>query len=137
MYNNIYIKLSLLILFIIIICFLSIKKINKYVKYVKPETSKEIKIILYYDSNNEICLNFLDTIWRRLINKHKNNNDIKFIEININNNKRYSDQDFKELPKIYMINNSENIINPYTEYLSYDGMENFIIRSYEMVSDFN
>ena len=127
MYKNIYIKISLSILFIIIICFLSIKKINKSLK---TSNVKQMKIILYYSSEKEICLQFINTIWKQITNKYKN---INFVEIDINKNKRFEKIVFNELPKIYMIRDEENIINPYVNYLSYNNLENFIVNSYETI----
>jgi len=93
-----------------------------------------IKIILYYNSDKDVCIKFIDTIWREITNKYKN---INFVEVDVNKNKKYTDIYFDELPKIYMINSDENIINEYTKYLSYNNLDKFIITSNNTYSTIN
>ena len=93
--------------------------------------SKNIKIILYYSSDKEICLKFIDTIWKQIIDKYRN---INFVEIDVYKNKKYSDIYFNELPKIYMINENQNIVSPYINYLDFNNIENFLVKSQEIIN---
>jgi len=125
--ENFIIKISISLLFIIIIIFISIKNTNEK----KKMDSKNIKIILYYSSDKEICLKFIDTIWKQIIDKYRN---INFVEIDVYKNKKYSDIYFNELPKIYMINENQNIVSPYINYLDFNNIENFLVKSQEIIN---
>lgn len=123
-YQNM-ISIVILIISLIIIYFISIKKSNTNIT--------NTKVILYYNSKKELCLNIIDTIWRKISNKYNNINNLEFILIDINNNNKYSHILFNELPQIYIINQESNLLYQFKNNITYDNLDKFIIESMSFI----
>lgn len=119
------ISIVILIISLIIIYFISIKKSNTNIT--------NTKVILYYNSKKELCLNIIDTIWRKISNKYNNINNLEFILIDINNNNKYSHILFNELPQIYIINQESNLLYQFKNNITYDNLDKFIIESMSFI----
>lgn len=117
-YQNITVPLSLLIC-LGIVYFLSIKKYNII--------TTKTKLILFYNSTKELCLNIINNVWKNIAHKY---NNIEFILIDINDNKKYNHINFNEIPQIYLINQDLDLYYRFTDnMITQENLENFIISS--------
>jgi hypothetical protein len=94
----------------------------------KVNQTYKTKVILFYSSNKQLCLNIIENIWKPIIEKYKHNEDLEFILIDIYKNSRYNNIVFNEIPKIYVNNNND--IYPFTNSITYDNLSKFIIDTY-------
>lgn len=111
-------------LFIIIILYIKIDRSDNK----EYEIIKTIKIILYYDSSNDINLSFIDSIWKQLSTKYYNK--FNFNQIDIYKNKYFTNYNFYAIetttPIIYVLGEND-IIYKYNRQLTFNDIENFII----------
>ena len=110
---------------LIIVYFLSLKKYNNIIT--------KTKVILFYNSNKQLCLNIIDSVWKNIINKYNHIKHIEFETIDINHNKKYSHISFNELPQIYIINQDANILYKYNNNININDLNKFIVESMAFV----
>lgn len=122
-YSNFFIAL----LCLIFIYILSRKQDQSPIINENSHKKTHFKMILYYDSFNQLNLTFLESTWKQIIFKYNKYSSFSFSHIDIYKNKYFKNYVFESSPTIYIIIDDHNLIYKYNGDMTFNTIENFMM----------